>query len=119
MEWLGPTRKASRRGGRLQGWDMEGEKRRELVCQHKPSRPAINVGLTVSHISSGDEVSFSGPCFSEMSLYSYNHITKFISFLFYFDASQISERLCLMDCLRSSSDKKTLKRWFFIDKRVG
>ena len=32
---------------------------------------------------------------------------------------QISGSLCLMDCLRSSSDKKTLKRWFFIDKRVG
>ncbi|KAG2681471.1 hypothetical protein I3843_11G146600 [Carya illinoinensis] len=27
--------------------------------------------------------------------------------------------LCLMDCKPSSSDKKTLKRWFFIDKRVG
>ncbi|KAB2000626.1 hypothetical protein ERO13_A12G218800v2 [Gossypium hirsutum] len=25
----------------------------------------------------------------------------------------------LMDCSPSSSDKKTLKRWFFIDKRVG
>ncbi|KAL5129561.1 hypothetical protein HKD37_12G032851 [Glycine soja] len=25
----------------------------------------------------------------------------------------------LMDCYPKSSDKKTLKRWFFIDKRVG
>ncbi|CAJ1943426.1 unnamed protein product [Sphenostylis stenocarpa] len=25
----------------------------------------------------------------------------------------------LMDCSHSSSDKRTLKRWFFIDKRVG
>ncbi|WOG88442.1 hypothetical protein DCAR_0207677 [Daucus carota subsp. sativus] len=24
-----------------------------------------------------------------------------------------------MDFMPSSSDKKTLKRWFFIDKRVG
>ncbi|KAK4557937.1 hypothetical protein RGQ29_007610 [Quercus rubra] len=27
--------------------------------------------------------------------------------------------VCLMDCAPSSSDKKTLKRWFFIDKMVG
>ncbi|CDP09918.1 unnamed protein product [Coffea canephora] len=33
--------------------------------------------------------------------------------------NEISGSLCLMDCLQSSSDKKTLKRWFFIDKRVG
>uniref|UniRef100_A0A6N2KRQ1 Uncharacterized protein n=1 Tax=Salix viminalis TaxID=40686 RepID=A0A6N2KRQ1_SALVM len=26
---------------------------------------------------------------------------------------------CLMNCFPSSSDNKTLKRWFFIDKRVG
>ncbi|KAJ0098950.1 hypothetical protein Patl1_19890 [Pistacia atlantica] len=26
---------------------------------------------------------------------------------------------CLMDCSLNSCDKKTLKRWFFIDKRVG
>lgn len=32
---------------------------------------------------------------------------------------KISGALRLMDCLPSSSDKKTLKRWFFIDKRVG
>ncbi|XAR70432.1 hypothetical protein NMG60_11027278 [Bertholletia excelsa] len=32
---------------------------------------------------------------------------------------EISRSLCLMDCSPSSSDKKTLKRWFFIDKRVG
>ncbi|KAG8652809.1 hypothetical protein MANES_06G135301v8 [Manihot esculenta] len=32
---------------------------------------------------------------------------------------QCSGLPCLMDCPPTSSDKKTLKRWFFIDKRVG
>lgn len=34
-------------------------------------------------------------------------------------ALQISGRLCLMESSTNTSDKKTLKRWFFIDKRVG
>jgi hypothetical protein len=32
---------------------------------------------------------------------------------------QFSGSACLMNSFPSSSDKKTLKRWFFIDKRVG
>ncbi|MFS7914348.1 hypothetical protein Hanom_Chr02g00152321 [Helianthus anomalus] len=31
----------------------------------------------------------------------------------------ISGSLCLMESSPNTSDKKTLKRWFFIDKRVG
>ncbi|KAF8032847.1 hypothetical protein BT93_D1664 [Corymbia citriodora subsp. variegata] len=39
---------------------------------------------------------------------------------FGFGDEKFSGSLCLMDCSpNSSSDKKTLKRWFFIDKRVG
>ncbi|TYH81390.1 hypothetical protein ES332_D03G197700v1 [Gossypium tomentosum] len=37
-----------------------------------------------------------------------------------FGDEKFSGKLRLMDCLSPrSSDKKTLKRWFFIDKRVG
>ncbi|KAF8027093.1 hypothetical protein BT93_E0113 [Corymbia citriodora subsp. variegata] len=36
-----------------------------------------------------------------------------------FGNEKISGTQHLMDCTPSSSDKKTLKRWFFIDKRVG
>ncbi|XP_043810407.1 probable trehalose-phosphate phosphatase F isoform X4 [Manihot esculenta] len=36
-----------------------------------------------------------------------------------FGDEKFSGSLCLMDCFPSSSDKKTLKKWFFIDKRVG
>ncbi|KAJ4956617.1 hypothetical protein NE237_013400 [Protea cynaroides] len=36
-----------------------------------------------------------------------------------FGDEKFSGSLCLMDCSHNSSDKKTLKRWFFIDKRVG
>lgn len=34
-----------------------------------------------------------------------------------FGDEKFSGSPCLMDCSPSSSDKKTLKRWFFIDKR--
>ncbi|KAJ0049478.1 hypothetical protein Pint_15922 [Pistacia integerrima] len=36
-----------------------------------------------------------------------------------FGDEKFSGSLRLMDCSPTSSDKKTLKRWFFIDKRVG
>lgn len=32
---------------------------------------------------------------------------------------QVSGSRCLMGGILRSSDKRTLKRWFFIDKRVG
>ncbi|GMH26632.1 hypothetical protein Nepgr_028475 [Nepenthes gracilis] len=32
---------------------------------------------------------------------------------------KVSRSSCLMDCCHNCSDKKTLKRWFFIDKMVG
>nr|POF15475.1 hypothetical protein CFP56_60903 [Quercus suber] len=41
------------------------------------------------------------------------------SFLCSFGNEKFPGIVCLMDCAPSSSDKKTLKRWFFIDKRVG
>jgi hypothetical protein len=40
-------------------------------------------------------------------------------FFFFLIIVKISGALRLMDCLPSCSDKKALKRWFFIDKRVG
>lgn len=43
----------------------------------------------------------------------------FMLYFFFNVLLQISDILCLMDCSSSSTDKKTLKRWFFIDKRVG